>query len=313
MRLTTAQVGPLTASDDDGVSLSQTCPSASALVIDGAFASDYSVNRIATAQAVAGAGDLTLNTAATNLGGRSVVIASAGNDTGITFTVKGVGTDGVSYASETVTGSNTSRVATRTLFMKVTAISASGAAAGNVSAGVNGILATLDTARRVLLTSSGNDSAKTFTVYGTDWNGTPISEVVTGANATTTFSTLDFATITAVWPSASTAGTIKVGTNGVASSRPIFLDRYALAPTSLQVDVSGTANYTVQQTLDDANSVGYVNVNWVNHPDSGVVAVAATAQANYAYIPTATRVTLNSQTNPGFVVFTVLQASGTPV
>lgn len=312
MRLVKVQVGPLAASDADAVSLSQVPSGAGAIVLDGTLASDYSANRLATAQAVAAAGDLTLTAAAGNLGGRSVVIVSAGDDSSITFTVKGLDMNGA-YLQETLTGANTSRVATRGLFLKVTAISASDAAAGNVSAGVNGLLATMDNPRRLLLTTSADDTGDTFTITGTDWNGNVISETLAGVNNTTAFTEYDYKTITSIWTSGATAGTIQFGTNGIASSRPIFLDRYALAPTSLQVDASGTVNFTVQQSLDDPNDVGFTNVDWINHPDTALAAATATAQGNYAYVPTVTRVTLNSQTNPGFITFSVLQASGTPV
>lgn len=311
MRLQTYTVGPLATADDDGISVSQTAPGAFALAIGGALSTGYSATSVAASQARGSAGDLTLTTAATNLGGAYIVIASAGNDTGITFTVKGVGLDGVSYESETLTGSNTSLVVTTKKFMSVTAITASAAAAGNVSAGVNGTV-TLDTPRRVLLTSSGNDSAKTYTVVGTDWNGNQISESIAGANATTTYTLYDFSTVTQVRISAASAGTIKVGTNGIASSRPIELDRYANAPTSLQIGVTGTVNYSVSQTLDDiASGVAYTAATWVAHPDTSVVSATATAQANYAYVPMFTRITLNSGT--GSVKFSVAQASGTPV
>ena len=311
MRLISVTVGPLAAPDDDAVSLSQVPSGAGAIVIDGTYAADYSATRIAASQAVGSATDLTLTTAATNLGGRSVVIVCAGNS-GVNFTVKGTDINGA-YLSETLTGANTSRVATRGLFMTVTAISSSGAATGNVSAGVNGLLATMDTPRRLLLTTSADDTGDTFTITGTDWNDRPVTETLTGVNNSTAYTVRDYKTITSIWTSGASSGTVKFGTNGIASSRPISLDRFALAPTLLQVTVSGTVNFTVQQSLQDPNAVGYASVNWVNHPDSGVAAATATAQANYAYIPTVTRITLNSQTNPGYVIYNVLQASGTPV
>jgi hypothetical protein len=104
----------------------------------------------------------------------------------------------------------------------------------------------------------------------------------------------------------------------VASCRPIFLDSYGFAPTSLQVNVSGTVNYTVQQTLDNptdpnwltatgATTGSFANVVWINHPDSNLVAATASVQGNYAYVPAFTRVTLNS--GSGSVVLSVIQAA----
>lgn len=305
----TYTVGPLATADDDGICVSQTAPGAFALAIGGALSSGYSATSLAASQARGSAGDLTLTAQAANIGGVQVVIASAGNDTGITFTVKGMGIN-YAYESETLTGSNASLVATTKQFLSVTAITASGAAAGNVSAGLSGST-TLDTPRRVIITSAGNDSAKTFTIRGTDWNGRTISETVTGANAGIAQSAYDYKTVTYVAISAAAAGAVKVGTNGVASSRPLILDSFANAPTAIQTDVTGTVNYTVQQSLDNPAKVGYASMTWVDHPDTNVVSATADKQANYAYVPVATRITLNSGT--GSVKYTVIQASGTPV
>jgi hypothetical protein len=315
MRLTTTQVGPLASPSATKISLSQKASAAGALAIDGAASTGYSANNIATSQTISGASAVTLNgslaqgsPATVWLGGQSIVIVSAADDHLVTATV--VGTD-ARYArlSEVVTLSNTSRVATRNLFYSITSITTSGSTTGNITVGTNGV-ATLDTPRRVLFTDGGSDTSITFTVYGTDWNNESVSEVVTGP-AATGYTNYDFKTITAIWPSGATASTVTVGTNGVASSRPIFLDRYALSPTSLEVDVSGTVNWTVQQSLDDPSVVGFVNTTWINHPDTALVAATGAIQGNYAYIPTVTRVVLNSESGAGFITYDVLQASGT--
>lgn len=172
---------------------------------------------------------------------------------------------------------------------------------------VSGGVATLTdagAARQVLLTSAGDESGKTFTIYGTNATGNPISEEVTGPNTTAT-TVQHFRTVTRVAVSAATGGNVKVGTNGVGSSRPIGLNVWGDAPTSLQVDVSGTVNFTVQQTLDDIDAVGAVNVNWVDHPDSALASATSTAQGNYAYLPLWVRLKINSGT--GTAALTVLQ------
>jgi hypothetical protein len=175
----------------------------------------------------------------------------------------------------------------------------------------SGGVATLDKPRRVLITDGGNDSGITFTLFGTDWNGSPCSEVLQGTSGSTVASTYDYATITRIATSGATSGSgVTVGTNGVASSRPVFLDPYGYATVSLQVVVTGTVNYTIQQTLDDPNSIGFPAVTWVNSSDSAVVAATATAQSNYAFAPYMTRVTLNS--GSGSVVYTIIQ-SASPV
>ncbi len=184
--------------------------------------------------------------------------------------------------------------------------------AGNLT--INGALAssgsvTLDKPRRVLVTTAADESGKTLTIYGTNWYGQSITETMTGPNATTSYTTNDFATVTRVAVSAAFTGAVTVGTNGIASSPPIFLDSYGLGPTSVQVVVSGTVNYTVQQSLDDPNAVGYTSTTWVNHADSAVAAATATAQSNYAFVPRVVRLLLNSGT--GSATLTLIQSGAT--
>jgi hypothetical protein len=110
--------------------------------------------------------------------------------------------------------------------------------------------------------------------------------------------------------------TVTVGPNaaGGTSSSFIRLDEYAFPQIALQVVVSGSVNYTVQQTLDDPNSptdpVASGSMTWFDHADSNLVATTTSAQGNYAYPPTFTRVVINSGT--GSVTFKVTQAANVP-
>ncbi|CAB4145591.1 hypothetical protein UFOVP1204_12 [uncultured Caudovirales phage] len=181
-------------------------------------------------------------------------------------------------------------------------------AAGNLTingTAASGGVATLDTYRRVLLTFAADESARTFVVYGTGRDGTQY-ETVAGA-ASSAYTALDYLTVTRISIDAASAGAITVGTNGIASSAWVPLDVNGPPQLSLQVDLSGTINATVQQTLNDvwtptAKPADY----WVNHADSNLVAMTSGhIQGNYAYVPAATRLTLNSGT--GSAVFTVVQ------
>jgi len=93
---------------------------------------------------------------------------------------------------------------------------------------------------------------------------------------------------------------------GAGSSSTIVLDRNGRPEISLQVVVSGTVNYTVQQTLD--NPFSTVSPTWFDHPDSNLVAATANKQGNYAYVPSAVKVVVNS--GSGTATLTVIQ-SGT--
>ena len=172
-------------------------------------------------------------------------------------------------------------------------IGAAGAVTLNGSL-VSGGVATLDQPRRVLFTSVGNDSGITFTVSGTDWNGTPVSEVVTGANATTVYTVYDFKTVTSVVASGASAGNVSIGTNAIASSRPVFIDTYADNSIYVQTDTGGSSaiTYSIQLSGDNPNNAqigigteGYVNARWINSGTAALVNATSSQNANQAGVP----------------------------
>ena len=179
---------------------------------------------------------------------------------------------------------------------------------------VTGGVAVMDNLRRVRITTTANETSKTFTVTGTNWAGDVISESIAGVNNTTADSVLDYATVTSIRISSAAAGALTVGTNGVGGSPWVRLDEWAPSGVSIQVNASGTVNWTVQQTLDDPNDpsqpVSVSAVTWINHPDTSLVAATTSIQGNYAYIPRYARVVLNSGT--GSATATFIQSGDTP-
>jgi len=89
---------------------------------------------LAAAQAVAAAGPLVLSANSLDFA-RLVTIVSAGNDSGITFTVTGLDIHNMPVA-EVVTGANIGTATTTKAFKRVESVVASAAAAGNVSVGM---------------------------------------------------------------------------------------------------------------------------------------------------------------------------------
>ena len=91
-------------------------------------------------------------------------------------------------------------------------------AAGNLTIG--GVLTTSGTAsfvdpRRISVTSAANDLGRSFTIVGTDANGSSQSEVVFGTNASTVISTKSFKTVTSVRVDGATAGNVSAGVTGL--------------------------------------------------------------------------------------------------
>ena len=84
-----------------------------------------------------------------------------------------------------------------------------------------------------------------------------------------------------------------VSQTGAGSSQPLIMNTNGLPMVSLQVVVTGTVNYTVQQTLDNLFDTS-ITPTWFDHPDTNLVAATASKQGNYAYVPFGVRVTVNS-------------------
>lgn len=175
---------------------------------------------------------------------------------------------------------------------------------------VSGGVAQLGAPRRVLITTTDDETGVTFTVTGTNRAGDVLSEDLAGVNNTTTYTALDFFTVTSVTNSTTLTGNVTIGTNGVGGSPWAFLDLGAMANIALQCTVTGTVNYTVQSTLDDPNSptnpVDPEDVTWVSSNDAAVVGATATKQSNFLFVPSYIRVLLNS--GSGSVAMTVNQS-----
>lgn len=276
MRPITTTVGPLAAASANNIALSQT-PTASFILNGTKAATTFQgtgtitgnvLNITAVASGYLGVGTL--------ISGASVVpctVKRASGGTGDSITgIGGTGTYIVDVAQT---------VASETLY-------------GNATA-------TLDVARRVLFTCTGDESANTFTVTGAGLNQDPRSETLKGAGAgLTVYTATNFKTINSITIASPAAGAITVGTNGIASTPHIRLDEWAPPYVSIQIDVTGTVNYTVQTSMDDSNSptspVSMAAMNWIVSPDPNVVGATTTQGSYFNNAPLYARVVLNSGT-----------------
>lgn len=100
--------------------------------------------------------------------------------------------------------------------------------------------------------------------------------------------------------------TLSDASGGAKNSDPIPIDIHGRPEISLQVDVTGTANWTVQQTLDNPFTTAAASIVWFNHPDANMVSQTVDRQGNYAYVPAAVRLQLASGT--GSAKLTIVQA-----
>jgi len=179
---------------------------------------------------------------------------------------------------------------------------------------ITSTVAVMDTPRRVVITTTANESAKTFTITGTDYNSNAVFEVITGPNIGTAISNIDFKTVTSIAISATAAGALTVGTNNTASSGWVRFDEYVPSMTAIQCTTSGTVTYTVQQTLQDPNSptnpINPYQVAWLNSSDAQAVSATGNIQTSYQYSPTYAKVTITGGT--GSVTATLTQFGVVP-
>lgn len=314
MQAKTVSVGPVTAAVANQVCASQT-PYAGQMVINGAGAS-FSINNVAASQDPSGAGNLTLAATAGSFGSpRYIYITSASDDTSITFTVYGYGSNG-SPLIETLTGANAKARVSVNQFIGITRIAVSGNS-GSVQVGsFSSASFTGGTSRQVTVTPVGDESSNTFVVTGTDANGNVISESIAGKNASASTSVAYFKTVTSVTLANNAANAITVGMTNTASSPWVRFDDFAPSNISIQCNVFGSATYTVQSSLDDPDDpispVAAGSMTWVDSSDTDVVGAGATKQSNYLFAPKYARVVLTT-TSTGSVSGTFLQSSNGPI
>ncbi|HZS57527.1 MAG TPA: VCBS domain-containing protein [Bryobacteraceae bacterium] len=175
---------------------------------------------------------------------------------------------------------------------------------------VSGGVATLDNPRRVAITTTSNETARTFTIYGTNRTKQNISEAIKGTNGSAVYTSNDFKTVTQISVDAATSGNVEAGTNGVAST-PWFNADYHTTPLNLGVSVvvSGTITYNVEYTYEDLNNPvnGVFPALWVNAIMSNKT-TNLDATNTFSFPVTALRLTQTTNTTSSYATITVLQA-----
>lgn len=155
-------------------------------------------------------------------------------------------------------------------------------------------------AKQIGFESSGNLSGVTFVISGyQDKNKTiAISEGVTGPNNSTVETTNYFYSIQSIAASGAVGTNVEAGPVDEAISQIIPIKRSYSDRSERQVGltfiVTGTINYTVQQTNDDVQSLTDRTFNWLDSDDTNVVSATASNNSNYIAVPQAMRVKINS-------------------
>jgi hypothetical protein len=147
------------------------------------------------------------------------------------------------------------------------------------------------------VTITGGDTGAVYRIEGRDRNGRTFGESLIGAGSSVNL----YTAVTAVYCDRAMAATVTVGNDNGGASEPIRLDEWADPPIGVQVSVSGTANFTVQHSLDDPNDtvspVPWASMMW----DTSLVpalAVGGVTSLSFAVpiAPMWMRILLNSGT-----------------
>ena len=150
-----------------------------------------------------------------------------------------------------------------------------------------------------------------YSITGTDANDVAQTETLATNTTNTVTSAKYYKTVTSILaPSGIAAETVTIGHTGVSVSPMLPLNwRIGLAgeafATSLALLITGTISVTVQHTFDGLHGEYASALTW--WPHSSLVTKTASADGNYAFPITATRLLINSVTAGATVAFFVVQ------
>jgi hypothetical protein len=160
----------------------------------------------------------------------------------------------------------------------------------------------------VLNNTVTNHSAKTLTFTGTDVDGFALTETIAAPGASATVTTTGYyKTLTSVTVSATIgADTFSIGWAAQFISPTIGLDRNG-GITGLNVIVSGTINYTIQQTFNEIQTLTRTSINWMDNDDSALVSSVVNSNGNYIVSVIATRLVVNSYSSGATIQYNITQ------
>lgn len=166
-------------------------------------------------------------------------------------------------------------------------------------------------AHQVTLTSPAQATLAgvTFTIVGTNADGAPKTEtgLVGPASASTVTSVGFFKTVTSIQPSATmSALVVSVGVAAPSLSPAIPLEWRSIVGAMHQLEVTGTVNYTLQETLDDMFSANSDTLSW-GTLTAAFTAKTASVTGQGLLGATGARLLMNSVTNGATYTWRVVQ------
>lgn len=160
----------------------------------------------------------------------------------------------------------------------------------------------------VLNNTATDHSGKTLTFTGTSVDGVAQTETIAAPGSSATVTTTGYYKGLASVTVSATIGadTFSIGWNNQFISPTIGTDRGG-GIVGLNVIVTGTINYTVQQTLDDIQAANRSTIAWLNNDDTTLVGATASANGNYIAGIIGTRLVVNSYSSGATIRFNITQ------
>jgi len=165
-------------------------------------------------------------------------------------------------------------------------------------------------AHRLIITDVGasNQTTATYTITGTDADGIAQVEAIAGPGISSTVTTTSyFLTVTSVTIASPVAtSTASLGTVDEVVSKILPLNYRAHEPATHAVDVTGTIDYTVQETQLNAGTPE--NISWF--PITALTAKTADLKESGELHSSATRLVVNSYSSTAEIKWVVFQNEG---
>jgi len=201
-------------------------------------------------------------------------------------------------------------------------VDADGLADGNSSAGATVTLDGALTSGRAFTSADGlahqlsiidigadDQTGATYTITGTDSDGIAQTEDIAGPGASATIETTKyFLTVTRIAIASPVAGsTVDIGTVDEVVSKTIPCNYRSYGAATFAVDVTGTIDYTVQETLDEIHlkSNPSADSSWFDL--TALTAKTADLLAQGTLHVTASRLVVNSYSSGAEIQLTVMQ------
>jgi hypothetical protein len=161
----------------------------------------------------------------------------------------------------------------------------------------------------IIDTSTLDQTGATYTITGTDADGIAETEAIAGPGSGATIETTKyFKTVTSITITSPVAvSTVDVGTVDEVVSKTVPLNYRNINAATYSVDVTGTINYTVKETLDSIHDLANPSADSSWHNLTALAAKTADLTSVGTVNMTGCQLVVNSYSTGAEIQFTVMQ------